>query len=124
DYEYYIGPFVAEEDQIMLNTGDEFDVELEPRSSNSIEMLYGVYQNDISYSYNEYLDLDDTNDNKYTAEFARVTVNDDVVFFSDAFEFEDIAPVTKVEEDGEFISYRDDKANGAVKTFLLDGVFG
>ncbi len=124
DYEYYIGPFVAEEDQIMLNTGDEFDVELEPRSSNSIEMLYGVYQNDISYSYNEYLDLDDTNDNKYTAEFARVTVNDDVVFFIDAFEFEDIAPVTKVEEDGEFISYRDDKANGAVKTFLLDGVFG
>lgn len=124
DYEYYIGPFVAEEDQIMLNTGDEFDVELEPRSSNSIEMLYGVYQNDISYSYNEYLDLDDTNDNKYTAEFARVTVNDDVVFFIDAFEFEDIAPVTKVEEDGEFISYSDDKANGAVKTFLLDGVFG
>lgn len=124
DYEYYTGPFVADENQIMLNTGDEFDIELEPRTSNSIEMLYGVYHNDDAVDYDEFIELDSTTDGKYTAEFGRVTVNDDVVFFIDAFEFDDIAPVTKVEDDGEFISYRDDKTNGAVKTFLLDGVFG
>jgi len=124
DYEYYIGPFVAEEDQIMLNNGDEFDVELELKSSNSIEMLYGVYHNDLALDYDEYLDLDSTDDDKYTAEFARVTVNDDVVFFIDAFEFNDIAPVTKVEEDGEEIFYLDDKTDGSEKVFTLDGVFG
>jgi hypothetical protein len=124
DYEYYIGPFVAEEDQIMLNTGDEFDIELELKSSNSIEMLYGVYHNDLALDYDEYLDLDSTDDDKYTAEFARVTVNDDVVFFIDAFEFNDIAPVTKVEEDGEEIYYLDDKTDGSEKVFTLDGVFG
>jgi hypothetical protein len=124
DYEYYIGPFVAEEDQIMLNNGDEFDVELELKSSNSIEMLYGVYHNDLALDYDEYLDLDSTDDDKYTAEFARVTVNDDVVFFIDAFEFNDIAPVTKVEEDGEEIYYLDDKTDGSEKVFTLDGVFG
>ena len=124
DYEYYIGPFVAEENRIMLNTGDEFDVELEPRSSNRFEMLYGVYHNDKAYDYEDYLNLDSTNDNKYTAEFARVTVNDDVVFFIDAFEFDDISPVTKVEEDGEEIYYLDDKTDGSEKVFTLDGVFG
>ena len=124
DYEYYIGPFVAEQDMIMFNTGDDFDVELEPRSSNRFEMLYGVYHNDKAYDYEDYLNLDSTNDNKYTAEFARVTVNDDVVFFIDAFEFDDIAPVTKVEEDGEEIYYLDDKTDGSEKIFTLDGVFG
>jgi len=124
DYEYYIGPFVAEEDQIMLNNGDEFDVELELKSSNSIEMIYGVYHNDLALDYDEYLDLDSTDDDKYTAEFARVTVNDDVVFFIDAFDFDDIAPVTRAEEDGEEIFYLDDKTDGSEKVFTLDGVFG
>jgi hypothetical protein len=87
-------------------------------------MLYGIYHNDDAVDYDEFIELDSTTDGKYTAEFGRVTVNDDVVFFIDAFEFDDIAPVTKVEDDGEFISYRDDKTNGALKTFLLDGVFG
>lgn len=123
-YDYYIGPFVAEETEVMLNNGDKYDVELEPRSSNSIEMLYGVYHNDEKFDYDDYLDIDSTDDDKYTAEFARVTVNDDVVFFIDAFEFDDIAPVTKIDEDGEEIYYLDDKTDGSEKVFTLDRVFG
>jgi|GEM_PF-1472013 len=123
---YYTGPFAAMDLEIMLNTGEYFDVIQEASSSRSIEQLYGVYLNEEPYDYLDYVssndDFDGSRDGRFIAEFARVTVKDDAVFFIESYLFDDIAPVIEVEDDGEDIYAISDYPSADEKVYSLDSV--
>jgi len=127
-YDYYTGPFAAMDLEIMLSTGDYFDVIEEASSSRSIEQLYGVYLNEEAYDYLDYVEDNDSSDGTldgaFVAEFARVTVKRDVVFFIEAYMFEDIAPVIDVEDDGEEIMVWTDYPSADEDSYFLDHVVG
>ncbi len=127
-YDYYTGPFAAMDMEIMLNTGDYYDVVEEASSSRSIEQLYGVYLNEEAFDYLDYVEDNDSSDGTldgaFVAEFARVTVKDDVVFFIEAYMFDDIAPVIEVEDDGEEIYVRSDYPSADEDAYFLDSVIG
>ena len=125
---YHTGPFAAMDMEIMLNNGDYYDVIEEVRSSRSIEKLYGVYLNEEAYDYLDYVadndDSDGSRDGAFVAEFARVTVKGDSVFFIDAYMFDDIAPVMDVEDDGEEIIVRSDYPSAGEEAYFLDRIVG
>jgi len=127
-YDYHTGPFAAMDLEIMLNTGDYYDVIQEATSARSIEQLYGVYLNEEAYDYLDYVEDNDSSDGTldgaFVAEFARVTVKDDVVFFIESYMFEDIAPIVRVEDDGEEIVYLDDSSSANEDSYYLDSVVG
>ncbi|WP_422486347.1 S-layer homology domain-containing protein [Gudongella sp. DL1XJH-153] len=127
-FDYYTGPFAAMDLEVMLNTGDYFDVIEEASSSRSIEQLYGVYLNEEAYGYLDYVEDNDSSDGtldgSFVAEFARVTVKDDVVFFIESYMFDDIAPVIDVEDDGEELYVRSDYPSADEDVYFLDSVVG
>lgn len=127
-FEYYTGPFGAMDLEIMLSDGDKFDVIQDAESSRSIEQLYGVYLNEEAYDYLDYVEDNDNSDGSldgsFIAEFARVTVKDDVVYFIESYMFDDIAPVIDIEDDGEEIIVRSDYPSAGEEAYFLDGVVG
>lgn len=127
-YDYYAGPFAAMDLEIMLSTGDFYDVIQDARTSRSIEQLYGVYLNEEAYDYLDYVEDNDSSDGtldgSFVAEFARVTVKGDVVFFIEAYMFDDIAPVIDVEDDGEEIMVWTDYPAADEDSYFLDRVVG
>ncbi len=127
-FDYYTGPLAAMDLEVMLNTGDYYDVIEEAASARSIEKLYGVYLNEEAPAYLDYVsdndDSDGTRDGSFVAEFARVTVKDDVVYFIESYMFEDIAPVIDVEDDGEELYVRSDYPSAGEDVYFLDSVVG
>lgn len=128
NYDYYIGPFLAHEDSIMINTGEELDVYTESRSSRYTDSLYGFYHNDKEYSYQDFIDqfdkLDGNMDGSLVSEFARITMREGVVYFIDSYDFDDIAPVAGVEDGGRIISIYDDNSNSQLKKVSLKYIYG
>lgn len=127
-FDYYMGPFVATDAEIMLEDGNYFDVVLDTRSNRSEERLHGVFHNDMSYGYLKYVeeldDLDGTRDGSFIAEFARVTVKNGLVYFIDAFTFEDIAPVIRTEFRGEDVFVHTDYPSASEKVYFFDRITG
>lgn len=126
-FTYYTGPFVAYDTEIMLNNGEKYDVvdkNVRPRAS---EKLYGVYYNDKAMDYMDYViendSIDDNVDGAFVAEFAKLTVKDDEVYFIDAFTFDDIGPVLKVKDSGKSISIMADYPDAREKQIYLDSAF-
>ena len=127
-FDYYTGPFVAYDLEIMLNTGERYDVVDKVRYPRDVEKLYGVYYNDKAMDYMDYVidndDIDENMDGAFIAEFAKVTVKGDEVYFIDAFTFDDIAPVTRVRDSGKNLTVLTDYASATEGTFYLDSAFG
>ncbi len=128
NYDYYIGPFLAYEDSIMINTGEILEVYNGTRSSRYTDSLYGFYHNDKKYSYLDFVDqfdeLDGNMDRSLVTEFSRITMRDGVVYFIDSYDFEDIAPVAGVEDSGRIISIYDDNSNSQIKKVSLKSIYG
>lgn len=126
-FDYYTGPFVAYDLEIMLNTGKTYDVVDKLRYPRDVEKLYGVYYNDKAMDYMDYVidndGIDENMDGSFVAEFAKVTVKGDEVYFIDAFTFDDIAPVTRVRDSGKNLTVLTDYASAAEGTFYLDSAF-
>ncbi|MDY0235551.1 MAG: S-layer homology domain-containing protein [Gudongella sp.] len=127
-FQYYTGPFVAYDTEIMLNDGEKYDVVDKTRYPRATEKLYGVYYNDESMDYMDYViendSIDENTDGAFVAEFAKVTVKGDEVYFIDAFTFDDIAPITEVSDSGEELQVRVDYPSASEKSYYLDSAFG
>ena len=85
-----------------------YNVGFDERYDETDERIFRTYLNDKNYAYRDFAQ-------KYTADkaydFARVTLKNGKVIFIDAYQFDDIAPVTQVKDGA--VYYRDDtrKAN-------------
>jgi hypothetical protein len=127
-FDYYLGPFLAYEDSIMINTGESFDVYYNPGSSRYTDRLYQLYHNDGEYDYYDFLErfdeIDGIADGSYVSEFARITTKGNVVYFIDSYDFDDIAPVAYVEDNGRNISIYNDNLDSSIEKIYLKSVFG
>ena len=127
-FEYYTGPFLAEEDRIMLGNGNHYSVSLGRTTADSTGRLYAFYHNDFKYNYLDFLNefdvIDGAADGAYIPEYGRVTIKDGKVVFIDSYDFDDIAPVYSIEDEGKTIKILDDKADGAIKNVTLDSIYG
>lgn len=101
-YKYLQGEIEASRKKLEVD-GDTYTVELDERYKDSDERIFRTYHNNKDYSY------DDFYDEVKEAEFARVTVKNGKVLFIDAFDFDDIAPVAKVDDE---VVYFDDTKDG------------
>ena len=125
-YSYLEGPLLAKEDEVYLGSnGKYYDVNTRDRSSSRTAKLHGLYHNDESYDFDDFLDdfgdYDDGNIS-YISEFANITVKNGVVVFIDSFSFDDIAPVSEVDKRGSQIYVFDDSRNGSSVKVSLDRV--
>lgn len=127
-FDYYIGPFLANEDFIMINTGESFDVHYNSGSSRYPDKLYQLYHNDSEYDYYDFIErfdeLDGNDDGSYVSEFARITTKGNIVYFIDSYDFDDISPVTGVGDSGRYIEVFDDMSNVSLKRVYLKSVYG
>lgn len=127
-FDYYIGPFMANEDSVMINTGEVFDVFYGSKAARDSEKLYQMYHNDKEYDYLAFIDqfdeLDGKVDYSYVSEFARITIKGRNVYFIDAYDFDDIAPVASVGDNGRAITVYDDIGNALLKRVYLKSVYG
>lgn len=88
--------------------GTNYNVGFDERYDETDERIFRTYLNDKNYAYRDFAQ-------KYAADkaydFARVTLKNGKVIFIDAYQFDDIAPVTQVKDGA--VYYRDDtrKAN-------------
>lgn len=127
-YEYYIGPVLTNEDYIMINTGEVFDVISDARTSRISDKLYAFYYNDKEFDYLDFIhqyDATDGNiDGSYVTEFSRITFRDGIVFFIDSYDFDDIAPVVTIEDSGRIINLYNDQEILNAKKVSLKSVYG
>lgn len=127
-FDNYTGPFVAYDREIMLNNGEKYDVVDKLRYPRATEKLYGVYYNDNPMDYTDYVidndGIDENTDGAFVAEFAKVTVKDDEVYFIDAFTFDDIAPVARIGDSGKNLTLRTDYPSASESSFYLNSAFG
>lgn len=127
-FDYYLGPFLASEDSIMINTGETFDVYYSPGTSRYSDGLYQIYHNDGEYDYYDFLErfdeVDGIADGSYVSEFARITTKDNVVYFIDSYDFDDIAPVAYVGDNGRSISIYNDMLSSSPGKIYLKSVYG
>ena len=83
-----------------------YSVGFDERYDETDERIFRTYLNDKNFAYRDFAQ-------KYTADkaydFARVTLKNGKVIFIDAYQFDDIAPVTQVKDGA--VYYRDDTRN-------------
>lgn len=72
----------------------------------------------VNYNYEEF--AAENKAERINPNFARMTVKDGMVLFVDAYGLRDIAPVQKVERDGEDVYYYNDERNGAVERTIIN----
>ena len=127
-YSYLEGPLLAKEDLVYLGTnGKYYDVNIRGRSSTrTTPKLHGLYHNDESYDYDDFLDnfgdYDYDGNLSHISEFANITVKSGTVFFIDSFSFDDIAPVSEVDKRGSQIYVFDDSRSASSVKVSLDRV--
>lgn len=94
------------------------------REKESDRTIFRTYYNNKSYAYEDYYVTPDAKrDDRtedFTADYARVTVKNGRALFINAFDFEDIAPVKEVKQDGKEVLVYNDTRDGAVKRYELD----
>ena len=130
NYEYYWGGFSADAKTFEI-AGKKFNVRFDERYYTEDYRYRGTERDDRVYrtyvtndrraeNYNyidfaERLNLKKGDDRKLNANFARITVRDGMVLFVDAYNYTDIAPVQKVERDGNDVYYWNDARDAAVE---------
>lgn len=127
NYEYYWGGFEASADaKTFAIAGKKFNVRFDERYYTEDYRYRGTERDDRVYrtyvtndrraeNYN-YLDFAKKLDAEViNANFARITVRDGMVLFVDAYNYTDIAPVQKVERDGNDVYYWNDARDAAVE---------
>lgn len=127
NYEYYWGGFKASADaKTFAIAGKKFNVRFDERYYTEDYRYRGTERDDRVYrtyvtndrraeNYN-YLDFAKKLDAEViNANFARITVRDGMVLFVDAYNYTDIAPVQKVERDGNDVYYWNDARDAAVE---------
>lgn len=130
NYEYYWGGFTASADGKTFGIANKkFNVRFDERYYRQGDGLYNIQRYDRddrvyrTYVTNDrraenynYLDFAHKLDAKViNANFARITVKDGMVLFVDAYNYTDIAPVQKVERDGNDVYYWNDARDAAVE---------
>lgn len=125
NYEYYWGGFSADAKTFGI-AGKKFNVRFDERYYTEDYRYRGTERDDRVYrtyvtndrraeNYN-YLDFaKKLDDEVINANFARITVRDGMVLFVDAYNYTDIAPVQKVERDGNDVYYWNDARDAAVE---------
>ena len=125
NYEYYWGGFSADAKTFGI-AGKKFNVRFDERYYTEDYRYRGTERDDRVYrtyvtndrraeNYN-YLDFaKKLDDETINANFARITVRDGMVLFVDAYNYTDIAPVQKVERDGNDVYYWNDARDAAVE---------
>ena len=135
NYEYYWGGFSASKDGKTFSIANKtFNVRFDERYYRQGDGLYNIQRYDRddrvyrtyvtndrraeNYNYIDFaerLNLKKGDDRKLNANFARITVKDGMVLFVDAYNYTDIAPVQKVERDGNDVYYWNDARDAAVE---------
>ena len=126
NYEYYWGGFSASKDGKTFGIANRlFNVRFDERyyrldqtlRADRDDRVYRTYVTNSGRAKNyNYLDFAEKLDAEViNANFARVTVKDGMVLFVDAYNYTDIAPVQKVERDGNDVYYWNDARDAAVE---------
>ena len=116
-YKVVTGPVTATKNKLTVGS-TSYTVELDERYKGSDERVYRTYFNNKAYSYeNFYKEVKD-------ADFARVTVKNGKVFFIDAYDFDDIAPVKEVKKDGKEVYVYNDYRDARVEKYEPKLVIG
>lgn len=126
NYEYYWGGFGASKDGKTFEIANKkFNVRFDERyyrldqtlRADRDDRVYRTYVTNSGRANNyNYLDFAEKLYAKtIEANFARVTVKDGMVLFVDAYNYRDIAPVQKVERDGNDVYYWNDARDAAVE---------
>ncbi|CAK7087449.1 S-layer homology domain-containing protein [Tissierella sp.] len=112
-YKVETGAFKATKNKI-----GSYTVDLPERYNKNDETIFRTYYNNEAYAYEDFYRNPDEKERKddFTVDYARVTVKNGKALFIDAFNFEDIAPVKEVKQDGAEVLVYNDARNGAVKT--------
>lgn len=131
NYDYLIGGMGADEKYVNL-AGTDYAVRVDERYYNDYHRLdrddrmYRTYltteDSVANFNYKEFarrLNLRVDDREKISANFGRITVKDGMVLFVDAYGLTDIAPVQKVERDGQDVYYYNDERNGAVERTIV-----
>ena len=131
NYDYLIGGMGADEKYVNL-AGTDYAVRVDERYYNDYHRLdrddrmYRTYLTTedgvANFNYKEFarrLNLRVDDREKISANFGRITVKDGMVLFVDAYGLTDIAPVQKVERDGQDVYYYNDERNGAVERTIV-----
>lgn len=109
-YKYAVGAITSVgKNRIVVNYSDRYTVELPERYDKSDERIFRTYYNNESFAYEDFVE------EEVYPEFARITVKNGKVLFIDAFDFDDIAPVQEVRNDGRVVYVYNDEADGALK---------
>lgn len=130
NYEYYWGSFGASKDGKTFSIANKkFNVRFDERYYRQGDGLYNIQRYDRDDRvYRTYVTNDRRAENynyldfahklyakDINANFARITVKDGMVLFVDAYNYTDIAPVQKVERDGNDVYYWNDARDAAVE---------
>ena len=89
-----------------IKVGGVYTVGMDERYDDTDERIVRTYLNNKAFAYRDF--ADEFRNKAY--DFARITVKNGKVIFIDAYQFDDVAPVTFV-KDGD-VYYRDDVRNG------------
>lgn len=94
------------------------------REKESDRTIFRTYYNNKSYAYEDYYVTPDAKreDRKddFTADYVRVTVKNGRALFINAFDFEDVAPVKEIKQDGKEVLVYNDARDGSIKRYELD----
>lgn len=127
-YNYVSGAVDLASDKKIEVAEKEYTVGKDEGREARDERLYQVYSNNKDVEYD---DLVGKKDDEPKVEFAKITVKNGKVLFIDAFQFDDIAPVSKDVDDRDRVSYYDDSKDGTVvsnadigKDYVLNFVAG
>ncbi|MDD7762223.1 MAG: S-layer homology domain-containing protein [Firmicutes bacterium] len=122
-YPQYVAGFQKVNEKVLKLAGKEFNVRVDERyypyvtRSDRDDRVYRTYVTSGSraenYNYQEFAKK--RADGAIKANFGRVTVKDGMVLFVDAWNYNDIAPVQKVEREGKDVYYWNDARNAAVE---------
>ena len=127
NYDYYFGNLAADEKYVYIN-GQAFSVRVDERyylgtrRADRDDRMYRTYlttaDGTANFNYEDFAKKLDREE--IDADFGRITVKDGMVLFVDAYDLQDIAPVQKVERDGQDVYYYNDERNGAVERTIIN----
>lgn len=118
-FSYMEGPILANEYDIYLGAdGRYYDV----------DRVLSAIHNDKAYDYDRYIrNLGVTNpkgEMEFLAEFARVTIKNQRIYFVDSYTFDDIALIDSTKYGGSEVFIYDDEIDGENSRISIDAVIG
>lgn len=113
-YEYVSGEISLDSKSVKVD-GRTYTVLKDEQYKNNDERIFNTYVNNEAFTY-------DAAYKKFTKglDFGRVTIKNGKVLFIDGFEFQDIAPIKEVKNDGKEIIVYNDVNDGGEKRIELD----